>query len=119
MSADEGSVAAMSERITEASTFVVSNAGVSFVRRLRSRTGCFRFPSVHRHQLRCLLPRDEDLAGVLSRQHATSGAWLIDVIPDQLEVRVTARTRTRRNAGSKFGGIDLVQSFALELVEHG
>ena len=119
--ADEESVAAMSEeieRITGGIDLVVSNAGI--VRAgsvLEQDASAFRLSTDINYVAFFLVTKH--LGGVLSRQHATSGAWLTDIIQINSKSGLVGSNKNAAYAGSKFGGIGLVQSFALELVEHG
>lgn len=56
---------------------------------------------------------------VLARQHAVRPGYLTDIIQINSKSGLTGSNRNGAYAGSKFGGIGLVQSFALELVLDG
>ena len=59
------------------------------------------------------------LGQLLARQHETSGEWMCDIIQINSKSGLVGSNKNAAYAGSKFGGIGLVQSFALELVAHG
>ena len=59
------------------------------------------------------------LGGLLARQHEAAPGWLTDIIQINSKSGLVGSNKNAAYAGSKFGGIGLVQSFALELVEHG
>lgn len=59
------------------------------------------------------------VAPVMARQHqAAPGRWC-DIIQINSKSGLAGSNRNGAYAGSKFGGLGLTQSFALELVEHG
>jgi rhamnose utilization protein RhaD (predicted bifunctional aldolase and dehydrogenase)/NAD(P)-dependent dehydrogenase (short-subunit alcohol dehydrogenase family) len=58
-------------------------------------------------------------APVMARQHAARPGWWSDVIEINSKSGLTGSSRNSAYAGSKFGGIGLTQSFALELVGDG
>ena len=58
-------------------------------------------------------------APVMARQHAANPAWLSDIIEVNSKSGLQGSSRNSAYAGSKFGGIGLTQSFALELVGDG
>ncbi len=119
--ADEDSVAAMTEeieRITGGIDLIVSNAGI--VRAgsvLEQDASAFRLSTDINYIAFFLVTKH--LGGLLARQHETSGAWLTDIIQINSKSGLVGSNKNAAYAGSKFGGIGLVQSFALELVEHG
>jgi len=59
------------------------------------------------------------LGQLLARQHSTAPEWLTDIIQINSKSGLVGSNKNAAYAGSKFGGIGLVQSFALELVAHG
>ena len=98
--ADEESVAAMAaeiERVTGGLDLVVSN-DINYV----------AFFLVTKH-----------LGQLLARQHSTAPEWLTDIIQINSKSGLVGSNKNAAYAGSKFGGIGLVQSFALEMVAHG
>ncbi|MDC4232107.1 SDR family NAD(P)-dependent oxidoreductase [Actinomyces sp. B33] len=120
--ADEDSVAAMAaeiERVTGGLDLVVSNAGI--VRAgsvLEQDLGAFQLSTDINYVAFFLVTKH--LGGLLARQHETSGgAWLTDIIQINSKSGLVGSNKNAAYAGSKFGGIGLVQSFALEMVEHG
>ncbi len=58
-------------------------------------------------------------APVMALQHAARPAWRSDVIEINSKSGLAGSSRNSAYAGSKFGGIGLTQSFALELVGDG
>lgn len=56
---------------------------------------------------------------VMAAQHVTAPDWLGDIIQINSKSGLVGSNRNGAYAGSKFGGIGLTQSFALELVEFG
>lgn len=119
--ADEDSVAAMTEEIertTGGIDLVVSNAGI--VRAgsvLEQDASAFRLSTDINYVAFFLVTKH--LGGLLARQHQTAGAWLTDIIQINSKSGLVGSNKNAAYAGSKFGGIGLVQSFALEMVEHG
>jgi rhamnose utilization protein RhaD (predicted bifunctional aldolase and dehydrogenase)/NAD(P)-dependent dehydrogenase (short-subunit alcohol dehydrogenase family) len=58
-------------------------------------------------------------APILARQHAARPGYLGDIIEINSKSGLVGSSRNSAYAGSKFGGIGLTQSFALELVGQG
>jgi rhamnose utilization protein RhaD (predicted bifunctional aldolase and dehydrogenase)/NAD(P)-dependent dehydrogenase (short-subunit alcohol dehydrogenase family) len=58
-------------------------------------------------------------APVLATQHKANPAYLSDIIQINSKSGLVGSNRNAAYAGSKFGGIGLTQSFAMELVEDG
>jgi sorbitol-6-phosphate 2-dehydrogenase len=58
-------------------------------------------------------------APLMARQHAANPSWMGDIIQINSKSGLAGSNRNGAYAGSKFGGIGLVQSFAMELVEDG
>ena len=58
-------------------------------------------------------------APVMALQHAARSAWLSDIVEINSKSGLAGSSRNSAYAGSKFGGIGLTQSFALELVGDG
>ena len=58
-------------------------------------------------------------APLMARQHAANPAWWSDVVEINSKSGLQGSSRNSAYAGSKFGGIGLTQSFALELVGDG
>jgi rhamnose utilization protein RhaD (predicted bifunctional aldolase and dehydrogenase)/NAD(P)-dependent dehydrogenase (short-subunit alcohol dehydrogenase family) len=61
----------------------------------------------------------QQAAPILARQHAARPAYRSDVIQINSKSGLAGSNRNGAYSGSKFGGIGLTQSFALELVEDG
>jgi sorbitol-6-phosphate 2-dehydrogenase len=55
---------------------------------------------------------------LMSAQHASSPSWYTDIIQINSKSGLEGSNKNGSYAGSKFGGIGLAQSFALELVEY-
>ena len=58
-------------------------------------------------------------APVMARQHRANPAWWSDIVEINSKSGLQGSSRNSAYAGSKFGGIGLTQSFALELVGDG
>ncbi|MHC5090979.1 MAG: SDR family NAD(P)-dependent oxidoreductase [Planctomycetota bacterium] len=58
-------------------------------------------------------------AKILALQHKTNPAYMSDIIQINSKSGLVGSNRNGAYAGSKFGGIGLTQSFALELIEDG
>lgn len=119
--ADEESVAAMAaevERVTGGLDLVVSNAGI--VRAgsvLEQDAASFKLSTDINYVAFFLVTKH--LGALLARQSDTAPQWLTDIIQINSKSGLVGSNKNGAYAGSKFGGIGLVQSFALELVEHG
>ncbi|MDO4259090.1 MAG: SDR family NAD(P)-dependent oxidoreductase [Actinomycetaceae bacterium] len=119
--ADEESVAAMAaevEKVAGGLDLVVSNAGI--VRAgsvLEQDASAFRLSTDINYVAFFLVTKH--LGGLIARQHSTAPQWLTDIIQINSKSGLAGSNKNAAYAGSKFGGIGLVQSFALELVEHG
>ena len=119
--ADEDSVAAMAETIaatTGGLDLVVSNAGI--VRAgsvLEQEAHDFRLTTEINYTAFFLITKH--LGRLLAAQRRTAPAWATDIIQINSKSGLVGSNKNGAYAGSKFGGIGLVQSFALELVEHG
>ena len=119
--ADEGSVRAMAETIaatTGGLDLVVSNAGI--VRAgsvLEQDLAAFQLTTDINYTAFFLIAKH--LGGLLAAQRRTAPAWTTDIIQINSKSGLVGSNKNGAYAGSKFGGIGLVQSFALELVEHG
>ena len=119
--ADEDSVAAMAaeiERVTGGLDLVVSNAGI--VRAgsvLEQDASAFRLSTDINYVAFFLVTKH--LGQLLARQHSTAPEWLTDIIQINSKSGLVGSNKNAAYAGSKFGGIGLVQSFALEMVAHG
>lgn len=118
---DEDSVAAMTaevERTTGGLDLVISNAGI--VRAgsvLQQDLAAFKLSTDINYVAFFLVTKH--LGGLLARQRETASGWLTDIIQINSKSGLVGSNKNGAYAGSKFGGIGLVQSFALELVEHG
>ena len=118
---DEDSVAAMTaevERTTGGLDLVISNAGI--VRAgsvLEQDLAAFKLSTDINYVAFFLVTKH--LGVLLARQRGTAPGWLTDIIQINSKSGLVGSNKNGAYAGSKFGGIGLVQSFALELVEHG
>lgn len=119
--ADESSVLAMAETIAAATgglDLVVSNAGI--VRAgsvLEQDVDAFRLTTDINYTAFFLIAKH--LGGLLAAQHLTAPSWMTDIVQINSKSGLVGSNRNAAYSGSKFGGIGLVQSFALELVAHG
>ena len=118
---DEESVKVMAEAIAERTgglDLVVSNAGV--VRAgsvLEQELKDFAFTTDINYTAFFLVTKH--LGGLLAVQHKAAPGWMTDIIQINSKSGLVGSNKNGAYAGSKFGGIGLVQSFALEMVEHG
>lgn len=119
--ADEASVVAMAEQIaavTGGLDLVVSNAGI--VRAgsvLEQDTAAFTLTTDINYTAFFLIVKH--LGRLLAAQRRTAPEWMTDIIQINSKSGLVGSNKNAAYAGSKFGGIGLVQSFALEMVEHG
>ena len=119
--ADEASVAAMAEQIaalTGGLDLVVSNAGI--VRAggvLEQDLSAFQLTTDINYTAYFLIVKH--LGGLLAAQRRTAPSWMTDIVQINSKSGLVGSNRNGAYAGSKFGGIGLVQSFALEMVDHG
>ena len=118
---DEASVAAMLASVAALSgglDLVVSNAGVlKAMSVLEQDASSFRFVTDVNYVGFMLIAKHAGL--VLRRQRRAAPAWTTDIIQINSKSGLEGSNKNGSYAGSKFGGIGLVQSYALELVEHG
>lgn len=118
---DEDSVAAMADeiaRVTGGLDLLVSNAGI--VRAgsvLEQNLSDFKLSTDINYVAFFLVTKH--VGALLARQHLTAPVWLTDIIQINSKSGLAGSNKNAAYAGSKFGGIGLVQSFALEMVEHG
>jgi sorbitol-6-phosphate 2-dehydrogenase len=116
---DEASVAAMFALVAKEAggiDLVVSNAGVlkaSSV--LDQEIGAFKFVTDVNYTGFFLMTKHAGL--LLRRQSRTAPRWPTDIIQINSKSGLQGSNKNGSYAGSKFGGLGLVQSFALELVE--
>jgi sorbitol-6-phosphate 2-dehydrogenase len=61
----------------------------------------------------------QNAAPIMARQHRAKPSYLSDIIQINSKSGLEGSNKNGAYAGSKFGGIGLTQSFALELVEDG
>ena len=119
--ADEASVSEMFAEVARTAgglDLVVSNAGVlkaSSV--LEQDAGAFRFVTDVNYVGFYLVTKHAGL--LFRRQRYTAPRWRTDIIQINSKSGLEGSNRNGAYAGSKFGGIGLVQSYALELVEYG
>lgn len=119
--ADEASVAAMFdevERVAGGVDLVVSNAGVLRAGSVLDQPlADFELTTDVNYVAFFLVTK---YAGrLMARQHTTAPQWLTDIVQINSKSGLVGSNKNAAYAGSKFGGLGLVQSFALELVEHG
>lgn len=119
--ADEASVEAMFdlvEKTTGGLDLVVSNAGVLRAGSVLDQTlADFEFTTDINYVAFFLVTK---YAGrLLRRQRLTAPEWTSDIVQINSKSGLVGSNKNGAYAGSKFGGLGLVQSFALELVEYG
>lgn len=119
--ADEASVAAMFdevERVAGGVDLVVSNAGVLRAGSVLDQPlADFELTTDVNYVAFFLVTQ---YAGrLMARQHTTAPQWLTDIVQINSKSGLVGSNKNAAYAGSKFGGLGLVQSFALEVVEHG
>jgi sorbitol-6-phosphate 2-dehydrogenase len=118
---DEASVAAgVAEAVRRFGGFdlVVSNAGVLRAGGVTAQP-VDEFDLVTRVNYRGYWLVVKHTAPVLARQHAANPDWWGDIVEISSKSGLVGSSRNSAYAGSKFGGIGLTQSFALELVGDG
>lgn len=119
--ADEESVAAMAgevARVTGGLDLVVSNAGIVRAGSVLAQPLADFALSTNINYVAFFLVT-KHLGALLAEQHRTAPSWLTDIIQINSKSGLVGSNKNAAYAGSKFGGIGLVQSFALEMVEHG
>lgn len=118
--ADEASVATMFEAVAELTgglDLIVSNAGVLKAGSvLEQDEKSFRFVTDVNYLGFFFIVKHGGL--VLRKQHRTAPRWMTDIIQINSKSGLEGSNKNGAYAGSKFGGIGLVQSFALELIEY-
>jgi sorbitol-6-phosphate 2-dehydrogenase len=118
--ADEESVAGMARAVVEATgglDLVVSNAGIARAGSVLDQPlDEFALSTDVNYTAFFLITKH--LGRVLREQARTAGGWFTDIVQINSKSGLRGSNRNAAYAGSKFGGIGLVQSFALELVEH-
>ncbi len=97
---------------------LVSNAGVLRAGGVASQPVA-EFDLVTRVNYRGYFLAVKHAAPVMARQHAADPGWWSDIIEINSKSGLAGSSRNSAYAGSKFGGIGLTQSFALELVGDG
>ncbi len=117
--ANEASVAALFARVASVAggiDLVVSNAGVlkaSSV--LEQELASFKFVTDVNYTGFFLVTKYAGL--LLRRQSRTAPSWATDIVQINSKSGLEGSNKNGSYAGSKFGGIGLVQSFALEMVD--
>jgi sorbitol-6-phosphate 2-dehydrogenase len=121
---DEASVAAMFEKIAVTAGGIdlcVSNAGVLRAQPiLEQDIEAFKFVTGINYTGFAIVTKH---AGILMRRQflaaSPSAPWITDIIQINSKSGLEGSNKNGAYAGSKFGGIGLVQSFAKELIEYG
>jgi sorbitol-6-phosphate 2-dehydrogenase len=117
---DEASVGAGFASVVEQTgglDLVVSNAGVLKAGSvLEQELAAFRFVTDVNYLGFFLVSKHAGL--VLRRQARTAPSYYTDIVQINSKSGLQGSNKNGAYAGSKFGGLGLVQSFALELVEH-
>ena len=118
--ADEASVQAMAETVvatTGGIDLVVSNAGIARAGSvLEQDLSAFRLSTDVNYVAFFLVTKH--LGRILRQQHYAAPDWLTDIVQINSKSGLVGSNRNGAYSGSKFGGIGLVQSFALELVDY-
>lgn len=118
--ADEESVRAMAEQVvatTGGIDLVVSNAGIARAGSVLSQDlSAFQLSTDVNYVAFFLVTKH--LGQVLRSQHVAAPEWSTDIVQINSKSGLVGSNRNAAYAGSKFGGIGLVQSFALELVDY-
>jgi len=118
---DDGSVAACFDEIVRrfgGLDVLVSNAGILRAGGVTSQP-LAEFDAVTRVNYRGYFLCVRHAAPILARQHAARPEYWGDIIEINSKSGLTGSSRNSAYSGSKFGGIGLTQSFALELVGDG
>ena len=119
--ADEASVAALAEQVVATCgglDLVVSNAGIARAGSvLEQDLSAFALSTDVNYTAFFLITKH--LGRILRAQHETAPSWITDIIQINSKSGMVGSNRNGAYAGSKFGGIGLVQSFALELIDYG
>lgn len=97
---------------------LVSNAGMLRAGRVTSQP-LAEFDAVTRVNYRGYFLCVRHAAPILARQHAARPSYRSDIVEINSKSGLAGSSRNSAYAGSKFGGIGLTQSFALELVGDG
>lgn len=118
--ADEASVRAMMETVALTAGGIdlcVSNAGVLRAASiLEQDMADFRAVTDINYTAFAIITKH--CGRIMKTQHAAAPAWTTDIIQINSKSGLEGSDKNAAYAGSKFGGIGLVQSFAKELVEH-
>lgn len=118
--ADEGSVEGLFARVVEEAgglDLCVSNAGVLRAGSVLSQSSeDFRFVTEVNYVAFFLVAKHA--ARIMRAQHLLAPRWYTDIVQINSKSGLSGSNKNGAYAGSKFGGIGLVQSFALELVEY-
>jgi len=119
--ADEASVEAMFSLIASTAgglDLCVSNAGVLRAGSvLDLEANDFRFVTEVNYTAFFLVTKHA--ARLLRSQYITAPGWMTDIVQINSKSGLEGSNKNGAYAGGKFGGIGLVQSYALELIEYG
>jgi len=119
--ADEASVEAMCKLVAETAgglDLCVSNAGVVKAGSvLEQEASAFRFVTDVNYNAFFIVTKH--CGRILRRQNRTAPEWKTDIVQINSKSGLEGSNKNGAYAGSKFGGIGLVASFAMELVEYG
>jgi sorbitol-6-phosphate 2-dehydrogenase len=119
--ADEASVEAMFRAVAETTGGIdlcVSNAGVVKAGSvLEQEYGAFKFVTDVNYNAFFVVTKH--CGRLMRRQSRTAPAWKTDIVQINSKSGLEGSNKNGAYAGSKFGGIGLVASFAMELVEFG
>ena len=118
---DEESVKALADAIVSevgGLDLLISNAGVLMAGSVLEQSASdFAFVTKINYSAFFLVTKQ--LAPVMVRQRAACPDWKADILQINSKSGLEGSNRNGAYAGGKFGGIGLVQSFAMELVEYG
>jgi len=119
--ADEASVEAMFRTVAETTgglDLCVSNAGIVKAGSvLEQELSAFKLVTDVNYNAFFIVTKH--CGRVLRRQNRTAPGWKTDIVQINSKSGLEGSNKNGAYAGSKFGGIGLVASFAMELVEHG
>ncbi len=96
----------------------ISNAGIVRSGSVKNQP-VHEFDSVMNINYRGYFLCTQHIAPIMAKQHHTNPEWMGDIIQINSKSGLAGSNRNAAYAGSKFGGIGLTQSFAMELIGDG